>query len=1285
MTRKASIFLTGFLLVPTIAYAENGENSDVDKASVMVEENEGVEIAATTTTIKSPDEWYQEGINNPSASGRVEIFVEAYNYYPEHEKIISGLNASVANLLNWTSRRHNSGDYDVAIDRYDYILTIEGINNIYSSEAAWKKEFAVNGMNYPTVEQLYREAMSERTASGRFLAFKGAYDYYPTDKKIAEGLHSSAELLFNWAIKQHNSREFEVAADRYERILSTDSLPSSFLSKVQSSLNEALQGNRPADFILEEAENAYSASGKFDLYIEGYESYPNNENFVQGINESGKQLLRWARGKHQSGNWTTAIDRYQKILDGPAITIELEDSAALHLKEANNRKTIPTPEVLLGAYKELTKVSAIFDQSVINYLYYPESDKFKAELYHASQQLLNWSYKRHEDGEFKIAKERYELILSTPYIKGDIVNRTTSLLLDAEIGKRSADAIYNNAVEEHRASYKLDLFEKGYEFYPEDKRFVQGLQDSARALLNLATRKHYAGDFDYALERYKRILEVSVLSDELLNEARQGFADAEIGKRPADVIYNLIQEESTASGLFELNKQGYKFYPEDKRFIQGLAKSSQYLYDLAVRYHSEKRFEDASSRYTELVSTDGVPIIWNKKAGYQLKYSLEGKVTPGVEDYILLVDKEPSASAKVDIAVEGYWIYDGNPKMETLVIESAYALLRWATNVHLKGDIINALEKYNRLLDLPVKSDDLVKEINIKKNYAEQGKSLPTADQLYNEAQEETRASYIFDIYVKANILYPADQRFINGIEESSVSLLNLAIRYHQRENYENAVERYDKLISTNGVPSHIQLESKLRKNYAVDFEQIATADYLFEVAENKQSISGKFDAYVKGYIFYPNDERFIRGLEISAYKLYERALTIHKNKDFNGAINLYEKLIATPGVPNYIVEGSIINLEYAIANAIPENQIYNFTEYNLSLEDALNIQMKVNPQTDKYIGDPAFVHGDFIRIIREAQISGTTVNVRTEPILKDKYIAHSLAGGTEIEIVDRVVGDSFSGSNLWYKIKYNDEILYAHTMLVDPAVGETTANVNLRQEPTVESHSFGLMDKGKRVTIIGSFDSWYKIPYDKYWKNAPSSDTEYYLDPTNFIDDENQKYQFLDLRYFTGIPASELSQLLDGKGKLDGMENVFREAAERAGINELYLISHALLETGHGTSTLSLGVEYKGKTVYNFFGIGAVDNDAINAGARRAYEEGWFTVEEAIIGGAQFAKQKYIYAGQPTLYSMRWNPGAMDNRGSATHQYATDIGWAYKQVFYYSRFYSKGDYNLIFDVPVYK
>lgn len=192
-------------------------------------------------------------------------------------------------------------------------------------------------------------------------------------------------------------------------------------------------------------------------------------------------------------------------------------------------------------------------------------------------------------------------------------------------------------------------------------------------------------------------------------------------------------------------------------------------------------------------------------------------------------------------------------------------------------------------------------------------------------------------------------------------------------------------------------------------------------------------------------------------------------------------------------------------------------------------------------------------------------------------------------------------------------------------------------------------------------------VEYSDMTNEASKNQLKYYLDPNNFMDDYG-KYQFLKLSYTDGIGTDDLNNILKGKGVLEGKGQVFLDAAKASNINVAYLVSHAILETGNGNSLLangglkdSDGNYVNGQPVYNFFGIGAIDEDANYYGTKSAYDNGWFTPEAAIIGGAQWISSKYINntnGKQDTLYKMRWNP---DNPG--THQYATDIAWSYKQI----------------------
>ena len=244
-----------------------------------------------------------------------------------------------------------------------------------------------------------------------------------------------------------------------------------------------------------------------------------------------------------------------------------------------------------------------------------------------------------------------------------------------------------------------------------------------------------------------------------------------------------------------------------------------------------------------------------------------------------------------------------------------------------------------------------------------------------------------------------------------------------------------------------------------------------------------------------------------------------------------------------------------------------------------------------------------------------------------------------------------------------------------------------VRGGPSTSEEVVGTLQNGHQVDIlgetkVGSF-SWYEVEYVVPFGNAFENEVDYFVDPANFSRGTSDYYQFLRLSGSANIDADEVNQkILAGKGILAGEAQAFVSAAKQFNVNEIYLMSHALLETGNGASKLATGgFVVQGKKVYNMYGIDATDS-CPQCGAQYAYDHEWFTPEQAIIGGAQFIDRNYILAGQDTLYKMRWNPD-INNLG---HQYATDIGWAVKQTTSISNLYSLlNTYNQVFDVPVYK
>lgn len=280
-----------------------------------------------------------------------------------------------------------------------------------------------------------------------------------------------------------------------------------------------------------------------------------------------------------------------------------------------------------------------------------------------------------------------------------------------------------------------------------------------------------------------------------------------------------------------------------------------------------------------------------------------------------------------------------------------------------------------------------------------------------------------------------------------------------------------------------------------------------------------------------------------------------------------------------------------------------------------------------------------------------------------------------------------------WYKIRVGNQVGYVYagyTAMDDVKLSSSkdlgkyimvaTDGLNFRTSPSLVGKIITELDKGYIYPVIQVGKEWTKIKV---------GNVEGYVSSQYIVSSENvsdSMYQFLNLQGNTGISSTELDKVLENKGILEGRGKAFVEASRKYNINEMYLISHALLETGNGSSTLAKGVDVKtasGNTVrvYNMYGIGAFDNDPIGAGSQYALDQSWTNPDTAIIEGAKWIANNYVNNRykQNTLYKMKWN------YKNTSHQYATDVGWARKQTYNISNLYNMiNGYKLEFILPNY-
>ncbi len=302
---------------------------------------------------------------------------------------------------------------------------------------------------------------------------------------------------------------------------------------------------------------------------------------------------------------------------------------------------------------------------------------------------------------------------------------------------------------------------------------------------------------------------------------------------------------------------------------------------------------------------------------------------------------------------------------------------------------------------------------------------------------------------------------------------------------------------------------------------------------------------------------------------------------------------------------------------------------------------------------------------VKDGQIAGTTGQSKRIEALKIRIVKDEQPnnGGSNI---------SYVYTN--YNISLNDMV-----------------NIQLSREPALQMVNSNNQWEWRYAKITSDKQGYYYYPSanvttfveDANVYNIIKDQLILNLDSSLSRNTDTYKYQFLKLSYVEGTTAQQLNSLFRPDGVLSGKGQVFIDAAKKYNVNPIYLASHAILETGNGTSPLAKGIDVNGVKVYNLFGIGAIDSNPDGAGSQYAYSKGWTSIDLAIYGGAEFTSSSYINSSykQDTIYKMRWNP---DRPG--VHQYATDVKWATNQVANIKKMFDQiPDAKLVFDIPVYK
>ena len=367
-------------------------------------------------------------------------------------------------------------------------------------------------------------------------------------------------------------------------------------------------------------------------------------------------------------------------------------------------------------------------------------------------------------------------------------------------------------------------------------------------------------------------------------------------------------------------------------------------------------------------------------------------------------------------------------------------------------------------------------------------------------------------------------------------------------------------------------------------------------------------------------------------------------------------------------------------------------------------------------------------------------VNIRTGPSTASGTLG-TASNGQRFTLVQTDLVKSEKGCNTgyWFKVKHNNQDAYIcseYAKIVNTTPVVITAEAKSACEAELKAAGFPETYWNSLCTLKAKYPAWtfeavntgYDFAaavqkescknsistssrsdfqdgscgksYDSGYTGASQAALAYYMNPLNFLDEQNifmfeSAYINDNIKPYYSELASKMSNstLL---GFIPELPSYIANASPESGASATFLAARVRVELG--TGKLSSG-DYKGQlqsalsgnyttrygyyyspstgwskdssgrssvnNYYNFYNIGASDGDGVTQRALAyAFKQGWggpqydqaTARQVAVTGGAKWTYNYYINVGQQTMYFNKFNFNPASTHSASTHQYMTNV-----------------------------
>lgn len=372
---------------------------------------------------------------------------------------------------------------------------------------------------------------------------------------------------------------------------------------------------------------------------------------------------------------------------------------------------------------------------------------------------------------------------------------------------------------------------------------------------------------------------------------------------------------------------------------------------------------------------------------------------------------------------------------------------------------------------------------------------------LYNASVKANKVLDSWDYAVKGYLKYPKDERFKRAIEKAATRLLGYAEKQHPK----TALVYYDKMTNGPWLPNYIYKKITIAKERAL---QKLDSEYAYQEILKEKNRFVAWELASQGLVNHPKEQRIADYITEQAKVWLKEAIALHKESQYNQAIQRYSLLI---NGPTELYTGEKTAERYkilALNNLVPNHASYQRSFYQMSLSEALNQQMRRSPQThsggrwvnasrgqvEYYLNPDNFMSGidkDSDIPVIKGNVNVNALNVRSGSNTHFSVI-DQIYKGQEISVIqesDGWLNVSYMSSGKtktgWVSKPFVDLLIkenvdHEFSEAYNPIARITASVLNVRKGPSTNHGILTQVKQGQRYKLVKEDQNWYQLDLGK-------------------------------------------------------------------------------------------------------------------------------------------------------------------------------------------------------------